>query len=476
MRGLVWFKKDLRIMDNPALFHASENCSDGIIAVYVIDLAMWRQHFTSPNQIQFILNGLHLLQKNLATLNISLVIKKVEKTSQIPALLHELADEFLIERLFFNNELEINESRRDLAVEHYFQKKNKSVYRFTDQLILSATEVRTQQDGYFKVFTPFKHEWIKVFQQKTIKIIKKPKIQKQLLRAVDSAPEKLSGLEPTANLSLWPSGEKIAQQRLKNFIENKLFVYDQERDFPFLDSTSRLSPYLAVGMISVKNCFLIALAANQQKIDTGNKGALTWLTELIWREFYRHVLLAVPRVCMNHAYKLETEKLPWCYDEFLLAAWQQGKTGFPFVDAAMRQLNTTGWMHNRLRMVTAMFLSKNLFLDWRLGERYFANQLIDFDFCSNNGGWQWSASTGTDAVPYFRIFNPIAQSQKFDASGDFIRYYCPELIEFDENSIHDPYQYQPTLAEAAGYPRPVIDYKQSRQKTIDAFKKLRMPS
>lgn len=399
-------------------------------------------------------------------------MQEVKKTAQIPSILYKLAEQFSLDKLFFNNELEINEAKRDLAVTHYFQKNNKSVLCFNDQLILPAEEVKTRQKDYFKVFTPFKSEWLSVFQKTSIKLLKKPKKQPPNTIPSRIASDQLPGIRATADLSIWPSGEKIAQQRLRTFIRKKLFVYDQERDFPFLDATSRLSPYLAVGMISVKNCFLAALAANGNEIDTGNPGALTWLSELIWREFYRHILLAAPRVCMNQAYKLETENLPWSYDEQALTAWQQGKTGFPLVDAAMRQLNTTGWMHNRLRMVTAMFLSKNLFLDWRLGERYFANHLIDFDFCSNNGGWQWSASTGTDAVPYFRIFNPISQSKKFDAAGDFIRYYCPELKEFDERSIHDPYHYYPKLAETVGYPRPIIDYKLSRQKAINVFKKI----
>ena len=200
-----------------------------------------------------------------------------------------------------------------------------------------------------------------------------------------------------------------------------------------------------------------------------------WLSELIWREFYRFILIAAPRVCLNQPYQLVTKKLPWKNDRDLLEAWKKRQTGFPLVDATMRQLNQTGWMYNRLRMVTAMFLTKNLFIDWRLGEKYFASQLIDYDFASNNGGWQWSASTGTDAVPYFRIFNPTTQSERFDKEGKFIRQYCPELNKFDNHAIHAPFERMPLLAAHSDYPSPVIRYAESRSYAIAAFKKILSP-
>lgn len=473
MRGIVWFKKDLRVSDNPALFNACGNCQDGVIGVYIIDLEMWNKHFTSHSQIEFILNGLHLLKESLAKLNIPLVIKNIESTAHIPNYLWDLAQKYQANALFFNNELEINEAKRDLEVVKIFEKNNGTVLQSNDQLILPAAEVRTNHKEYFKVFTPFKRQWMKVFQEKNIELLKKPKAQKKLDILASDIPEKLSHIKSCADLSGWPAGEKIAHERLDQFLAQKIFSYQNERDYPNLQGTSRLSPYLAVGMISAKTCFLAALAANGDELDTGNQGALVWMSELIWREFYRHILINVPRVCMDKPYQLETDNLSWNYDDKLLKQWQEGLTGFPLVDAAMRQLNTIGWMHNRLRMVAAMFLSKNLFLDWRLGEKYFASRLIDFDFASNNGGWQWSASTGTDAVPYFRMFNPTAQSEKFDEAGDFIRRYCPELRSFDSRKIHNPYKYDPALAKQVGYPPGIIDYRQSRARTLAAFKQLK---
>ncbi len=202
-----------------------------------------------------------------------------------------------------------------------------------------------------------------------------------------------------------------------------------------------------------------------------NEGAATWISELIWREFYNHIIHFHPDICRHKPFKLKTDNIPWRYDDNLLEAWKKGMTGFPIVDAGMRQLLQTGWMHNRLRMVTAMFLSKILLLDWRLGEKHFMEHLIDGDFAANNGGWQWCASTGTDAVPYFRIFNPITQSQRFDPTGDFIRRFCPELSHLDSKTIHHPFAFGVKPKEL-NYPQPIVDYKAMRQNTIELFKRL----
>lgn len=472
-RGIVWFKKDLRVEDNPALFNACHLCEEGVIGVYIIDIEMWKKHFTSHCQIEFILDGLQKLTASLEALNIPLIIKNIESTQKIPTFLFSLAEKYQANKLFFNKELEVNESRRDKSVVEFFAKKKCAVLQFNDQLILTEDNVRTQQNEYFKVFTPFKREWLKVFQQKNPTLLKKPKIQKKLNITSSIVPNKLPGIKSLSDLSLWPAGEKIAKKKLAQFLDADLFSYDKQRDYPMMDSTSKLSPYLALGMISAKTCFHSALVANDYELDTGNQGALIWMSELIWREFYRHILIAVPRVGMNKPYQQDTERLSWNVNSDHLQRWQQGLTGYPLVDAAMRQLNAIGWMHNRLRMITAMFLSKNLFLDWRLGEKYFASRLIDFDFPSNNGGWQWSASTGTDAVPYFRMFNPISQSQKFDNAGDFIRFYCPELKNFDNRSIHDPYKYNSLLASQVGYPLYVVDYAESRKRTLAAFMQIK---
>jgi deoxyribodipyrimidine photo-lyase len=216
-----------------------------------------------------------------------------------------------------------------------------------------------------------------------------------------------------------------------------------------------LSPYLAVGAVSLRQCLWSALDANQGRLEGGNQGLSTWINELIWREFYKHIVRGFPEVCRYRPFKADTASIPWRHDAQLFQQWCRGLTGFPLVDAAMRQLNETGWMHNRLRMVTAMFLTKHLLVDWRWGERYFMNKLVDADFAANNGGWQWSASTGADAAPYFRVFNPTRQSQRFDPEGRFIRRYLPHMAGLDNAAIHDP---APLERAAIGYPMPIVDH------------------
>jgi deoxyribodipyrimidine photo-lyase len=306
-----------------------------------------------------------------------------------------------------------------------------------------------------------------MLEQKSLKLLPAPTKQTKLMIQSSKIPTFLPGFESTIDADLWPAGESNARKRLNHFIDEKLFFYDTHRDFPAMDGTSRLSPYLSAGMISARECFAAAMVANQNELDTGNPGAVMWMNELIWRDFYKDILIAVPRISMRKAFKEETEALSWRYDQKQLAAWKEGKTGFPIIDAAMRQLNTKGWMHNRLRMIVAMFFTKNLFFDWRIGEEYFIIRLIDGDLSANNGGWQWSASTGTDAAPYFRIFNPIRQSERFDPKGKFIRQYCPELAELDNKEIHHP-------ENLTNYPKQIVNLEVSRKQTIAAFKKLKI--
>ncbi len=480
MRALVWLRRDLRLSDQPALFHACAKAEDGVMAVYIADPSMWQRNDTSAIQVAFLMEGVKWLAKELEKIGIPLCFMQVNKTAEIPAILLSLIKENAINALFFNQEYEINETRRDQQVCELLQKNQIKYEIFSDQLIVDEQWVRSQKGEFFKVFTPFRKKWREVFLREKIELLPVPKSRKTFALAKQFNTdflEKINKLDYIKNVSekklaRWPAGEIAAKKRLDHFIQKDLFSYHTQRDFPYLHATSSLSPWLATGMISPRVCFMAAWQANANQIETGNAGAVTWMSELVWREFYRHVLIHFPRVCMRRAFKPETEKLIWRENSAWLIAWQQGQTGYPFVDAAMRQLNQTGWMHNRLRMVVAMFFSKNLFLDWRLGEKYFATHLIDYDFASNNGGWQWSASTGTDAVPYFRIFNPITQSQRFDPEGKFIRQYCPELSALSDQAIHDPWTYQPLFAAKAGYPKPIVDHKATREQAIAAFSAL----
>jgi len=472
MRGLVWFREDLRVQDNMALFHASKQCDGGVIATCLIDTQLWRNHHMAACRVEFILRGLEHLSKTLEKLNIPLLVFEVTHTQTIPETLYRLTHEFNIQSVFFNRQYEINEQRRDQAVTQHLEKNSIFVYSYDDQVILAPNSVVTQQNGYFKIFTPYKRAWQQLFSQRNIGLLPPLKPQKILSIKSTVIPKKLTDFDSSIEPTLWPAGEKAAETKLTHFIEHHLVHYDTQRDFPALTGTSQLSPYLSTGMISPRQCFLAALSANNHQLITGNKGAITWMSELIWREFYKHLLVAVPRVSMGKPYQLHTEKLPWNYDESLFIAWSQGKTGYPIIDAAIRQLHTTGWMHNRLRMIVAMFFSKNLFLDWRLGEQYFIRHLIDGDLAANNGGWQWCASTGTDAAPYFRIFNTVTQSERFDPDGIFIRQYCPELAKLDNKAIHDPSKRAPYLLKKCAYPQAIVDLAQSRQRFLAAFKNI----
>ena len=265
----------------------------------------------------------------------------------------------------------------------------------------------------------------------------------------------------------WPAGENEAIKRLHQFLDKKVLDYSKNRNDPILDGTSRISPYLALGIISPKRCILEALKINNFEFTSGNIGITKWIDEIVWREFYKNIMHSFPKVSKGQPFQDYSNKIKWRHNEEEFNAWKQGKTGFPIVDAAMRQLHQEGWMHNRLRMIVAMFFTKNMLHDWRLGETYFMQNLIDGDFASNNGGWQWSSSTGTDAAPYFRIFNPITQSTNFDKEGSFIKKYVPELKDLDKSVIHNPPKEH---RKYCNYSEPILDLKESRLRAIEAFK------
>ena len=271
----------------------------------------------------------------------------------------------------------------------------------------------------------------------------------------------------SVDMQLWPPGELAARDRLKIFLNSKISNYSRDRNDPILEGTSRISPYLALGVISNRRCILEALKLNNFELQSGNKGICKWVDEIIWREFYKNIMHSFPRVSMHQPFNLSTLSIKWRHNQKEIEAWKNGKTGFPLIDAAMLQLKYEGWMHNRLRMVVAMFFTKNLLHDWRLGEAFFMENLIDGDFASNNGGWQWSASTGTDAAPYFRIFNPVTQSQNFDSEGRFIKKFLPQLASLDNKEIHLP---DADKLENIDYPNQIVDLKSSRLRAIEIFK------
>ena len=461
--NLIWFKRDLRVLDNPALHQA--NMSGPCIAVYCLCEDQWDQHDTAQIQREFIVASLFSLASQLAKLNVPLIILDTKTFHGIPPAMVRFCQEHAIEQVFTNEDYELNEVSLLNETEQCLANHSIGLQRFHDQCLLPPGAVLNQQQAMYKVFSAFKRQYVQQLSDTYFAVLPGPKPQSPL--AISSDVSVLSRMGyPVWTNARWPVGENAAHEQLTRFIEQDIAQYDQARDMASLDATSGLSAYLAIGVLSVKQCYLAAKFHHEQFND---EGSMVWISELIWRDFYRHIIFSQPQICKHVAYQVSTDTLPWQKNEPLFLSWCAGETGYPLVDAGMRQLNTIGWMHNRLRMVCAMFLTKHLFIDWRLGEKYFMRKLIDGDFASNNGGWQWSASTGVDAVPYFRIFNPTRQSQRFDAQGIFIRQYVPELASLNAKSIHQPNSIERQMCQ---YPLMIIDHSQAVADTKLKFKHL----
>jgi len=461
MRTLMWFRNDLRTVDNTALHHAAQ--AGQVVGVFLLCRDQWVEHKWGDNKIDFVLRCVAALSDDLVKLNIPLRLVDVGTFDGSTDALLELADEHDCRALRYNIEYEVNERRRDEQVAAAFARRGLEVHAHHDQTIVPPDVLQTGSGNFYSVFTPFKKIWLQhVEDGDIIRTRDAPAKQAALDIQSDEVPE-----APTL-VDRWPGGQHEAQRRLDQFVKNTIDDYHQQRDLPDVDGTSRLSPYLACGAISPRQCWAAATRNTAGRIDRRRKGPATWLSELIWREFYRHVLVGFARVSMNQPFRGDTRNVPWRDSDKDFDAWREGRTGIPIVDAAMRQLKTTGWMHNRLRMIVAMFLTKNLLIHWRRGEDHFMTHLVDGDLASNNGGWQWSASTGTDAAPYFRIFNPVTQSRRFDPDGGFIRHFVPELVDVDAPEIHDP---APLTRSACDYPEMIVDLKTSRQRAIDTFKR-----
>ncbi|MBL0921370.1 MAG: deoxyribodipyrimidine photo-lyase [Phycisphaerales bacterium] len=473
MRSLVWLRSDLRTRDNTALHHAAKASPDGVVAAFIVSPEEWRAHDMAAVRVDFILRTLRRLSDDLHALHIPLLIAHAPRRADVPGLVLDLALRHGCAEVRCNIEYEVNESRRDERVRALLESRGVGYVAHHDQTIVPPAEVRTGEGRFYTVFTPFRRAWLRVLDELGgARALPAPRSQRPVGIARSPVPERVDGFDSSVDPALWPAGESAAMQSLRRFCQSRIEGYNEHRDFPAEPGTSRTSPYLAVGSISARQCLIAALAANDGRADGGERGPECWISELIWREFYRHILVGYPRVSMGRAFKAETERIPWSYDEEQFRRWTEGRTGFPIVDAAMRQLLQTGWMHNRLRMIAAMFLTKDLLIDWRWGERHFMRHLIDGDLAQNNGGWQWSASTGTDAAPYFRIFNPFSQSRKFDPTGAFIRRYVPELADLSDEDIHEPSALPGLLRAGIDYPEPMVDHALARDRAVAAFQAL----
>ncbi|WP_156400806.1 deoxyribodipyrimidine photo-lyase [Pseudomonas sp. Root329] len=468
---LIWLRSDLRLQDNTALSAAAAR--GPTVAVYLLSPKQWLEHDDAPCKVDFWLRNLSELRSALDELNIPLLIRKASRWEDAPKVLLDLCLQLKIDAVHVNEEYGIDESRRDTAVAKTLKANAIDFYSYLDQLLFKPGTVLTKTGTYFQVFSQFRKVCYDRLRGSLPRRVSAPAVQAPLAISNDKIPSNVEGFAtPSDSLrSLWPAGEAEAHRRLVTFAEARIDDYKNERDFPAKPGTSQLSAYLAAGVISPRQCLHAALQSNQGEFESGKVGAVTWINELLWREFYKHILVGYPRVSRHRAFRPETEALAWRDAPDELLAWQEARTGLPIIDAAMRQLLETGWMHNRLRMVVAMFLTKNLLIDWRVGERFFMRHLIDGDLAANNGGWQWSSSTGTDSAPYFRIFNPLSQSEKFDSEGLFIKHWLPELAKLNKKEVHNPANLG-GLFGVADYPSPIVNLSSSRQRALVAFKNL----
>ncbi|MCX2525518.1 deoxyribodipyrimidine photo-lyase [Larsenimonas rhizosphaerae] len=466
-RQLVWFRTDLRTHDNSALAEAARQ--GPVIAVITLTRKQWKAHGHGDNKLSFWYRGFSALADDLDQLNIPLKVLSPDQFSACPEAVLELAQSLDCQQLHFNNDYGINERNRDDETVRLFKQDGRTVQRYDDGVIIPPGDLLTGNDEYYKVFTPFYKAWLKALDQQSLDIHEAPSRQKSL-KSIDSDKVPAPDTPDAVDNSLWPAGTEEAEDRLERFLGSRARHYKDRRDFPFDQATSTLSPYLALGMISPRQCLTAAIHKNGGHAGDGDNNLTSWISELAWRDFYQHVLVGFPKVSRHEPFKSETRNIKWRQSKKDFKAWCEGNTGYPLVDAAMKQLVQTGWMHNRLRMVTAMFLTKHLLIDWHWGEAFFLEHLVDGELGANNGGWQWSASTGTDASPYFRIFNPTTQSKRFDPAGRFIIHYLPALSNLSEKHRHEPTASQ---RRELHYPETIVDHRAARERALETFKSLK---
>ncbi len=472
--GLMWFRRDLRVDDHAALFEALRRCKQ-VYCVFVFDSDILDLLPKADRRVEFIRECLVDLDESLRAMSgraeAGLIVCHGVASRVVPA----LAQELHVEAVFAVHDYESGAIARDAAVRGALSDAGISFHTFKDQVVFERREILTKAGTPYGVFTPYKNAWLVRANEgdlPTYDTVQHAKALAARPAKYQKAVPDLSelGFLPTNLKQLKiPAGSNGARQLFSDFFE-RMDHYHETRDYPSVKGPSYLGVHLRFGTVSIRKLAATALARNLM----GSKGASVWLSELIWRDFYFSILANFPHVATG-SFKPEYDRIVWEHGKHarsLFSAWCEGRTGYPLVDAAMAQINQTGYMHNRLRMVTGSFLVKDLGIDWRWGERYFAEKLNDFDLSANNGGWQWVSSSGCDAQPYFRIFNPVSQSEKFDAEGRFIRRYLPQLGQLPVRAIHAPWLANPIELEAAGvvlgqnYPRPIVDHAQARAATL----------
>ena len=478
-RALVWFRRDLRDFDHAAL-HAALAGARAVHCAFVFDREILdRLPDPADRRVEFIRDSVAELAAALAARGGGLIVRHAPARAAIP----ELAAALEAGAVYAGRDYEPAAQERDAAVMAALSERGIAFHAVKDHVIFERDEILSQAGRPFSVFTPYRNAWLKALTPAHLTpfpvsadagaLVPPPPGLAPGVPALEAL-----GFRPTNLGALGVVPGMTGGAALFRGFRDRIDRYRDARDYPAVKGPSYLSVHLRFGTVSIRE---LAAYAHARSLEADGAGAATWLSELVWREFYAQILWHHPQV-VGRAFKPAYDALAFPNDPALFQAWCDGRTGYPIVDAAMRQLNGTGYMHNRLRMIAASFLVKDLLVDWRLGERYFADKLIDFDLASNNGGWQWAASTGCDAQPYFRIFNPVTQSERFDAEGRFIRRYVPEIAALDGREIHAPWRVPPAVQQAKGvvigrdYPPPIVDHAAARAQALALYQSVREPA
>jgi deoxyribodipyrimidine photo-lyase len=483
--ALVWFRRDLRDFDHAALSYALQR-SRKVYCAFIFDSTILDALPRYDRRVEFIHASVRELDTALRAKGGCLIVRHANAQNEIV----KLAAELNVDAVFTNHDYEPAAIARDAAVQVALTQANRLFFTFKDQVVFEKREVLTQSANPFSVYTPYKNAWMTALHAQSAgnSALAAHDTETNTGRLAppidgDAIPtmEQLGFAKTNLDELKIPTGMRGAQELFDDFLM-RIDRYGEARDFPAVKGPSYLSVHLRFGTVSIRG--LVRKCLEILRTSSAERGAAVWLNELIWREFYAMILFHHPDV-VTQSFKPQYDLIAWrsgaqTDDDF--AAWREGRTGYPLVDAAMLQLNQTGYMHNRLRMVTACFLIKDLGIDWRRGEQYFAEKLNDFDLASNNGGWQWAASSGCDAQPYFRIFNPITQSEKFDAEGKFIRRYLPQLAKLSNKAIHAPWRAKAEELKSAkvalgqNYPLPIVDHDSARKETLERYAVVKLAS
>jgi len=466
MRSIIWFRRDLRLADNPALSAGLERGE--VVPVFVIDPKLLQSERASEKRVAWLVANLRALDTSLRERGSQLIVRRGEPAS----VLGQLAQETQATQVLFNLDVTPYARRRDRQVALELEKNGLTVEAFDDITLHHPEDIVTMTGRPYQVFTAFKKAWLALPKPAAEETATIPEKLAASILPIESLPLDFGEVA----IDLPAAGEVAAIDRLNDFLEETIFGYSEGRNLLDRAATSFLSPYLRFGAISIRQAYWGAQAAIDLAEDKEAKtGAEAWLNELIWREFYMALLYHFPHT-IQRPLREQYTNFAWLDDEEAFVAWCAGRTGYPVVDAAMRCLNATGWLHNRARMIVASFLTKDLLIDWRKGEQYFMQQLIDGDSAANAGGWQWAAGVGADAQPFFRVFNPTLQGQRFDPDGTFVRQWLPELARVPDRLVHEPWKMTSLEQREANclighdYPAPIIDHHYARDRALRHYR------